>query len=123
MPGIKSAGGAKQEPLTPLGSLRMWSSKRAGDDPCHACTGAAGDAVDAHGLEGFRQGHRRQTETSHVRRSISTEESGERAFGSRLELDFAGGDVAVGLGPRGEGCLTRPQGPLIAHALRVPLEE
>jgi hypothetical protein len=47
---------------------------------------------------------------------ISTEESGECAFASSLEVDFTGGDTTVALGPRGEGYVTIPRDPLVACA-------
>src|SRR5262245_29600920 len=55
---------ARQRPLAPADppDVRdgvMRGATRAGRHPGGAVTGAAGDAVDAHGLEGVGQGHRR----------------------------------------------------------------
>jgi hypothetical protein len=49
---------ATDQPRTQDAAMRR--SIRAGRDQRGAVTGEAGDAVEAHGLEGFRQGHRRQ---------------------------------------------------------------
>jgi hypothetical protein len=108
---------------------KMRGAARAGRDQPRAVAGEARDAVDARGLDGFSEGHRRQDGgesacqypgadptlwgwapfhlssdskqrgaapgTPDVMGLISTEESGECAFVSSLEVDFTGGDITV----------------------------
>jgi len=47
----------RQPPLSPTSEIVMGGATRAGRNQGHAVVGEVSDAVDAHGLDGFDEGH------------------------------------------------------------------
>jgi hypothetical protein len=58
---VESPGiGTWPPPISPTSEMVWWGATRAGRDQRRTGVGAAGDTMDACGLNGFDQGHRRQ---------------------------------------------------------------